>query len=163
MNEHWVLYLTAWAGLLTALVTILVGVLAVNVVHQYLQGRKIINDTKSKLSDLEQKYNLSKLRTPDEILAKAREEVGVRLESALARIEAYHESYQRQFEQMPTRDSILLEIKEQYRPPSEIEQQILPKLLLALYEIKTLTNEERNAIRSHLTEATTGTPSAVAG
>jgi hypothetical protein len=151
MNEHWVIYLTAWAAFLTVLVTILVGIMLLNVVHQYFQGTKLVTDTKAQLEELEQRFNLSKLRTPDEILADARRELDNSLQTLKANIETYRDSLSGQIQQLPTKDAILLHVKEQYRPPIEIERQICQKTLLAFRQIKSLTSEEWNAIRVTLT------------
>ncbi len=92
-------FFTTWAAFLTALVTIIVGFMFWNAFAIRGEAKDAVKEFKERLDELDKKYNLSKLRLPEEIvkeaLAKVREEYEERIADARNRIEVLRLSLER--------------------------------------------------------------------
>lgn len=144
----------AWAAIMTLLVTIIVGIMAFNLYRQWREARELVDGMSSQVKALEERYQLARLKSPEEILREARFEFDPQMRELTRHLHRYSEEGLKGVADL--RGDFELRIKaidERQKSQSDVERGIFRQVLNAFLEVKNLSDAERTAISRALSSS----------
>lgn len=161
----WVAWIGAIMAGLSILFMVLLAAAGSSIYLHYRQGAKAVEEAGAridkKLAEFEKTHDIAKLETPDKIREDMRRELEPRIEAVRARMQNHDEhftskidgiakeiqSLEDQLTKRLTIEQMLVEMDKKYRPPQDLQEKLLGRVLDAFLQVKELNAEEREAIR----------------
>lgn len=129
-----------WAAIVTALVTIVAGMMAFNFFTQMRRSQEVLSQMTSKFQEQEQRYKLAQLKTPEEILREVQAEYEPLILNLRKAVQSYAEQVDTGMKQLSD------ELKTVKASKSPSQDDFCRGILAAFREVKAISAQELKSI-----------------
>lgn len=135
-----------WAAIVTALVTIVAGMMAFNFFTQMRRSQEVLSQMTSKFQEQEQRYKLAQLKTPEEILREVQAEYEPLILNLRKAVQSYAEQVDTGLKQIGD------ELKTVKASKPQSQDDLCRGIMAAFREVKAISAQELKSISEILVQ-----------